>query len=289
MNYVLHILILVSIYLILSMSLNLLVGYVGLLSLSHAAFYGVGAYISTILMVELGLWFLPAMLLAATAATLISLVISIPALRLSRDYFVLASLAFQIITFTVLYNWVGLTGGPFGISNIPKPDLMGAEINSRASYFFFSGSIAATCTCLLYLIGHSPFGRALKAIREDEIAAATLGKNVHRFKINAFAISAGFAAIAGALFAAYARYIDPTGFNLMESTFILSLVIIGGAGNTRGPLSGTLLMIFLPEVLRFMLIPDSVAFNLRQIIYGALIILIMRYRPQGLFGEYRFQ
>ncbi|MBN1155651.1 branched-chain amino acid ABC transporter permease [candidate division KSB1 bacterium] len=289
MNYLLHILTMINIYVILVLSLNLLVGYVGLLSLSHAAFYGIGAYISTLLIMKLGLGFLPALLLAVVGTVLLSYTISLPSLRLRGDYFVLASLGFQIIVFTILYNWIDLTRGPYGIPGIPRPIFFGIEINSIGSYFLFSGVIAAICTGLLYLIGNSPFGRVLKAIREDEIAAAALGKNIVRLKINAFAIAAGFAAAPGALFAGYLRYIDPTSFTVMESVFILSIIIIGGAGNISGPIVGTVLMIFLPEVLRFIGLPDAVAANMRQIIYGLLIILIMRYRPQGLSGEYRFE
>lgn len=289
MSYLFHLLIMINIYSILALSLNLLVGYTGLLSLSHAAFYGIGAYISTLSMIDLGIPFIPSLILSIVGAILLSFTISIPSLRLKGDYFVLASLGFQVIVFTVFYNWIDLTRGPHGISGIPRPGFLGVEINSITSYFVFSGIVAAVCAGLLYLIGHSPFGRVLKAIREDEISAAALGKNISRFKVIAFAISAGFAAVSGVLFAGYMQYIDPTSFTLMESVFILSIIIIGGTGNISGPVFGTILMIILPEILRFLKIPDSVAPNVRQIIYGILIIVIMRFQPQGLSGEYRFE
>jgi branched-chain amino acid transport system permease protein len=189
----------------------------------------------------------------------------------------------------VIYNWNGLTNGSDGIPGIPSPRLFGIEFDSIPSYFTFSGIIALICAGLLYLIGNSPFGRALKAIREDEIAAASLGKNIIRFKIVAFAMAAGFAAIPGVLFAGYMHYIEPTSFTFMESIFIVSIIIIGGTGNISGPIIGTILMVVLPEALRFLGMPDSIAPNMRQIIYGGLIILIMRYRPQGLLGEYRLE
>ena len=129
----------------------------------------------------------------------------------------------------------------------------------------------------------------LKAIREDELSAVSLGKNVWWFKIIAFAISSGIAAIAGGLYAGYITYIDPTSFTLDESIFIISIVLVGGSGNFRGPIIGAVLMILLPEVLRFLGIQDSIAPNLRQIIYAMILILLMRYRPQGLAGEYRFE
>jgi branched-chain amino acid transport system permease protein len=288
MSYLLHILIMVNIYAVLALSLNLLVGYAGLISICHAAFYGIGAYTGTLLMVEVGLGFWPALLLAVLATVLLSLMISVPALRLSGDYFVLASLGFQVIVFTVLYNWTDLTRGPYGISGIPQPSFWGLEIGSPMAYFFFTGTIALVCVGLLHLIGQSPFGRILKAIREDEMAASALGKNISHFKITAFAIAAGFAAVPGVLFAGYMHYIDPTSFTIMESIFILSIIIIGGTGNTVGPLLGTVLLLFLPEALRFLGMPDAIAANMRQVIYGLVLIVMLRFRPQGLRGEYRF-
>lgn len=288
MNYLLHILIMVNLYAVLALSLNLLVGYAGLLSLCHAAFYGIGAYTGALLMVEIGLGFWPALFLAVAATVLLSFTISVPALRLKGDYFVLASLGFQVIVFAVLYNWTSLTRGPYGIPGIPQPTFLGIEIGSPLAYFFFTGVIALSCIGLLHLIGHSPFGRVLKSIREDEMAASALGKNVSRFKIKAFAIAAGFAAIPGVLFAGYISYIDPTSFTIMESIFILSIIIIGGTGNTAGPLLGAVLLLFLPEALRFLGMPDAIAANMRQVIYGLVIIIMLRFRPQGLRGEYRF-
>jgi branched-chain amino acid transport system permease protein len=288
-SYLLHILIMISIYAILALSLNLLVGYTGLLSLCQGAFYGVGAYASTLLMIKAGFGFLPSVLLAMAITALLSLIISLPSLRLKGDYFVLASLGFQTISFAVLYNWTDLTEGPYGISGIPRPTLFGVHVNTPESYLVLSGLTALFCAVSLYLITASPFGRVLRAIREDEVAATALGKNIVRFKVTAFAIAAAFAAVSGALFAGYMRFIDPTSFTLAESVFILSIIVIGGTGNVWGPLAGTALMLALPEALRFLEIPDTVAANVRQIIYGALIVLIMRYRPRGMWGEYRFE
>lgn len=289
MSYLIHILNLISIYAVLALSLNLLVGYMGLISLSHAAFFGIGAYVSSLLLVDYGLPFLPALLLGVACSVLLSFVISVPSLRLKGDYFVLASLSFQVIVFSVIYNWVDLTHGPYGVSGIPRPSVLGVSFATAGSYLIFNLAVAGICIALMYFISNSPFGRVLKAVRENEMAAASLGKNIPRLKITASAIAAGFAAVAGVIFAGYLRYIDPTIFTLTESVFILSIIIIGGAGNTAGPLVGAVLLTLLPEALRFTGIPDSIAPNLRQVIYGLLIIVIMRYRPQGLLGEYRYQ
>jgi len=288
-NYLLHILIVISIYSILAMSLNLLVGYTGLLALCQGAFYGIGAYTSVLLITGLGLSYPVAVLLAIVATAIMSLAISVPSLRLKGDYFVLASLGFQMISYSVFQNWIAVTRGSSGISGIPSPSLFGFEVNTPLAYFVFSTVVALLCALLLYVLAESPFGRVLKAIREDEIATIALGKSTVRFKITAFAIAAGLSAVAGSLYAGYARFIDPTSFTLMESTFILTIIIVGGAGNIAGPLLGTVLLIGLPEALRFLSMSDAVAGNVRQIIYGALIVIMLRFRPSGLWGEYEFE
>lgn len=288
MNYLFHILIMISIYAILTLSLNLPVGYSGLLSLAQAAFYGIGAYVMTLLMMNCGLSFMGATAVAIIFSSILSLLVSYPSIRLKGDYFILASLAFQIIIFTVLYNWIDLTRGPYGIPGIPKPEILGIRFDNLYEFFALSGGIALIVFLIAKRLYSSSFGLVLKAIREDELSAISIGKNVRRFKILAFAISSGMAAIAGSLYASYVTYIDPTSFNLDESIFILSVVLVGGSGNLKGPIVGTLLMILLPEGLRFLGIPDNIAPNVRQMIYAFILILLMRFRPQGIAGEYRF-
>jgi len=287
-NYILHILIMIGIYIILSSSLNLLVGYTGLLSLSHAAFYGIGAYITTLLMTKIGFNFFLALIFAILITMVMSLIVSIPSLRLKGDYFVLATIGFQIITFSVLYNWVSLTRGPYGIPGIPKPTIFGFEFGNLTLYFILTSILVAIIFMVICLLCKSPFGRALKAIREDEISAKALGKNTTNLKIWSFAFAAGIAAVAGSLYASYVTYIDPTSFTIDESIFILCIVLIGGSGNLKGPVIGAVLLVILPEVLRFLNIPDTVAPNVRQMIYGAIIVILMRYRTQGIAGEYKF-
>lgn len=289
MNYLFHILIMISIYSILTLSLNLTVGYTGLLSMAQAAFYGIGAYIMTLLMMNQGVSFTFALIVSIFITSALSLFVSYPAIRLKGDYFILASLAFQIIIYTVLYNWIDVTRGPYGIPGIPRPEILGIIFDKIYKFLALSCGLSLIVFFMVRRIYSSSFGLVLKAIREDELSTISLGKNVNKFKILAFAISSGTAAIAGALYASYVTYIDPTSFNLDESIYILSIVIFGGSGNLKGPIIGTLLMILLPEGLRFLGIPDSVAANFRQIIYALVLILLMRFRPQGLAGEYRFE
>lgn len=290
MNYLLHIMVMINIYMILALSLNLLMGFTGILSLCHAAFYGIGAYTWTLLVMNVlppGPFLFPLALGGAILVTvLLSFLISLPALRLRHDFLVLATLGFQVITFTLLYNWTSLTNGPFGIPGIPRPEIFGITIRTLPQWAIFTLIIAAICIGLLHLLMASPFGRALKAIRDDELAAASLGKNIAGLKITAFAIAAGFAAVPGALFAGYMRYIDPTSFTITESIFILSLIIIGGTGNLAGPILGAVLLVTLPELLRFLGMPDAIAANTRQILYGLAMIVVLRYLPSGLAGDY---
>jgi len=289
MEYIVHILIMICIYGVLALSLNLLVGYSGLLSLSHAAFYSIGAYTTTLFMMNAEFNFFIALIYGIIITAISAIFIAYPSLRLKGDYFILTSLGFQLIVFNILYNWVGLTKGPYGIPGIPKPKLFGIEFYSNYLYLLLSIFFLSMVFIFFRLLYNSPFGRALKALREDEIAAGALGKEVPKLKIWAFIIASAIAAIAGALYASYITYIDPTSFTLDESIFIVSILLIGGSGNIKGPLVGTVFMIILPELLRFIGLPNTIAPNVRQMIYGLLLIILMRYRPQGLAGEYRFE
>lgn len=287
MNYIYHIIIMVNIYIILSLSTNLLVGMTNLLSLGQAAFYGIGAYISAFCLIYLKLPLLPALLIVMISTALLSLIVAIPTLKLKGDYFVLATLGFQLIVYTILYNWISVTKGPYGIPGIPSPVLFySITINGKTGFLILSSILSISVALIFYKLIKSPFGRVLKGIRDDEISVMAVGRNVISFKIWAFVISSGFIGIAGFLYSSYVSYIDPTSFNLDESIFILAAVIIGGTGNLKGPIIGAVFVIVLPELLRFVGLPDSVASNLRQIIYGLSIVVLMRLRPQGLAGEY---
>jgi branched-chain amino acid transport system permease protein len=287
-NYIFHILVMVCLYGLLGLTLNLVVGYSGMLSLCHGAFYGIGAYASTLLMTKLGWPYVPSFLASVLICGAIAYLISIPSIRFHGDFFVLATLAFQFITFSIFYNWTSLTRGPYGISGIPRPSVGEWTVKSPWMFFVLALFVAVSVGLVIWRLSHSPYGRALQAIRDNELAAQALGKNVNRFKRSAFALAGMLAAAAGVLFAGYTSYIDPTSFTLDESVFILCVVIIGGAGNLRGPIVGAVILVLLPELLRFLQIPDAVAANARQIIYGLLLVLMMRFRPQGIAGKYAF-
>lgn len=288
MSYAYHILTMVGLYVILGLSLNLVLGFGGMLSLCHAAFYGIGAYAFSLLVVKAGWPFLGALPSAVLLTAFLAFLVGVVSLRLRGDFFVLATLGFQTIVFTILYNWVDLTRGPYGISGISRPEIFGLRFEETWANLLIVAALAAVVWFVVLRLTRQPFGRTLQAIRDDEIAAQSLGKDTIAFKRTAFTIGGALAAVAGALFAGYASYIDATSFTLDESVFILCVVIIGGTGNLRGPVLGAVVLVLLPEMLRFLGLPDAVAANLRQIIYGLLLVLMMRFRPQGIAGRYAF-
>lgn len=288
MDFLLHILVLFGIYATLAVSLDLLAGHTGLLSMSQAAFYGLGAYTSALLAVEFGVPFPGSILAGMGLAALISFVVSLPSLRLRDDYFVIATFGFQVIAFSILNNWMSLTRGPLGIPGIPRPNILGWKVESQLSFVVLGGIVAFFSYLVVTRIAESPFGRVLRAIREDELFAEALGKNTLGFKVAAFAVSGAVAASAGSLYAHYITFIDPTSFTVMESILIISMVIIGGAGSRWGPLIGAVVLVSLPEALRFLGLPSSVAANVRQLIYGALLVVMITLRPRGLVGKYGF-
>jgi len=289
MEYLLHILILISIYAILSVSLNLIAGYTGLLSISHAAFYGVGAYVAALMALSLHSPFLVNLICAIILSALFGALVGIPSLRIRDDYFLIATFAFQVITFSILNNWVTFTGGPMGLPGIPQPTLFGFEISSNFRFLLLVGVFFAVVLLVTRRIVQSPFGRVLKAIREDEVFTETAGKNIAAYKVLVFVIGAGMAAAAGVLYAYYISFIDPTSFTVMESIFIISIVIIGGAGSLWGPVAGAVVLVLLPEILRFLGLPASVAANIRQILYGGMLVAFTMWRPRGFLGKYAFQ
>jgi len=288
-NYLFHLLIYFEIYAIVALSLNLLIGYGGLLQVAHAAYYGIGAYAAALLWMKLGIGFFPGLLAGASTAGLLSLLVSLPAWRFKGDYFVMISIAVQTLIYALLYNWTDLTNGPFGISGIPRPVIFDYEFVTTGSISLLYGALALALGALVARMKWSPFGRALQAMRDDELAARSVGIPVDLLKLQAFALASALVGVAGGLYAAYVSYIDPTSFGLNESILMLSMVIIGGTGNVRGPLAGAAVLILLPEALRLLEMPDSVAANVRLLAYGLLLVIMMLLRPQGIAGVYRYQ
>jgi len=289
LEYVLHVLVIAGIYVILAESLNLVVGFAGIPAMGHAAFSCIGAYTSALLALRFGVSPFLGMFAGAIMGGLLGLVVAYPALRLKGDYLALATFGAGIIVYSVAKNWMGLTRGPMGLPGIPPFRIGGSEVNSPWSYLILVAVMAALVVWACRNITRSPFGRNLKSVREDETAAVALGKDTASLKLVAFVSGAFFAGIAGSLYAHYITFIDPSSFTTMESITILLMVIFGGLGSISGAVVGAVVLVVLPEALRFVGLPSSVAAPLRQMLYGLLLVLLMLWRPQGILGKYRFR
>ena len=285
MDYILHLGILICIYTILAQSLSLVAGYSGQISLAQAGFYGIGAYVSALLTVNFGFSVLFTLPMALILSGIIAYVVSKVAVNTVDDYYIIITLGIQVVIFSIMNNWQDVTRGQLGIPGIPSFSLFGFEFDSKISFLSLSIAFASFVWFILYNLTKSPFGRVLRGLSEDEVYTKSLGKNVGNYKIISFVISGMLASIAGVLYAHYISYIDPTSFTVDESIFILSIVIIGGMRNLRSIFFSTAFLVFLPEALRFLGMPSSIAANMRQIIYGiALIIVIFNLNPKKKIG-----
>ncbi len=287
MEYLIHIAILICIYAILGLSLNLIVGFTGLLSITQAAFYGIGAYATAILMTSMGMNFFVSVIAGVIITGICSLAIGFVLSKFKDDYYALGSFGFNVIIYSIFLNWQSLTRGPLGIPGIPRPSLFGFTFSENIWFLVLSAVIALIIFGISEYITRSSFGRVLKAIREDDEAIKVFGYHTIWYKLTIFVIGAMMASVAGALFASYITFIDPSTFTLTESIFILAIIILGGLANNKGAVLGAVCLILLPEILRFVGFPDDIAAQMRQVTYGVILILLMLYRPQGLVGEYR--
>ena len=286
MGYVDTLLIFCAFNIIQAVSLNFIIGYTGMLNLGHAAFIGIGAYTSALLMLAGWPWWF-AVLAAATLGALAGFLIGLPCMRLRGDYLAIATLGFGEIIRSVMKNWISLTNGPLGIKAIPKPSLFGITFSTSPLYLLLTAAIALLCVLLIVRLVRSPFGRVLQAIREDDIAASAIGKHVARYKLQTLMIGAALAAVSGSLYAHYITFIDPGSFDFIASVYIAVMAVIGGLGTITGSITGAVLITLLPEPLRFLGLPANVVGALQQMIFALILIAIMLWRPQGIFGKER--
>ena len=274
-----RIVIMIILYAMLGMGLNVLIGYTGQVSLGHAGFYGIGAYVCALSMTKLGWSFWPALLAAGVFAALVGLLLGLPTLRLSGTYLSIVTLGFCEIVQMILKQWESVTNGNYGIRNIPKPVLFGMKLDMKNGGVFYLTLALCVLTGIACLaIRNSKAGRAFMAIRDDELAATMMGIRTARYKILAFVISAFITGLGGGLYCVIANsYIEPTSFVFNTSILILSVVIVGGLGTVRGMVFGAALLWLFPQVFRFLN-------EWRFVIYGVLLVLMMQFRPQGALG-----
>ncbi len=276
-SYAMGVMCRIFMYSILAGSLNVINGYSGQFNIGHAGFYCVGAYCEAILATKLGISFWIALPVSGVAAALIGLFVSLPTLRLRGIYLAIVTLGSSEIIRLIVLNWEAFTGGPVGIKNIPSPFLGGFKISRSIHYYYIFYALALIFFFLTNRIIKSRVGRAWVSIREDELAAKSLGVETSRYKAMNFMYGAFWAGIAGAAFAPYFKFISSDMFTLDEGFNILSMVIIGGQGTLVGPIVGSVIVNFLTEFLR----PIS---QYRLVVYALLIIIMMWLRPQGLVG-----
>lgn len=282
-SYEMHILIFSGIYIIFALSYDIVVGYLGMLSLAHPAFYGVGAYTSVLLVMRLDVPFIIAFPIAGILASIVALLVGYPALRLSYHSFAIVTLAFTLITRAVWINWVSLTNGPMGIPGVPRPAIdipfLGTlHIETSTGYYYFILILVImTCVFIYYMI-NSRVGRALLSVRENEVLAETLGVNAFKYRMIAFATGAFFAGLAGSFTAHYITFIGPEFTDFYYITMLLIMVILGGSGTIHGVILGAIAFTFIPEYLR--ITPEF-----RDVIYGFILLLTIIFMPEGIGGR----
>ena len=281
MEYVYTLIILIGLYIVLSSSFNLIIGYGGLISIAHPVFYAIGAYTSALLAREYGLPVVFSMVAGALAAVVASIAVALPSLRVSGDYLLIASIGFQLGLLEVIKN-VSWTGGAGGLTNI-RPFLV--PTLGREIYVVLVVAVAIASVWLVRAIAHGPYGRAMSAMRDDELAYAALGRNSVATKVAVFALGSGLAGFAGALYAHYFRYIAPEQFELLQSAAILTMVVVGGMRTTWGPVIGAVILQALPQAITFLNLPASVLGPLQGLLFTGLVLIFMFVRPQGLISE----
>ncbi len=282
--YQTNIMISALLYVMLALGLNIAVGIAGQLVLGYVAFYAVGAYSYALLNQAFGLGFWTCLPVGGFMAVLFGLALGFPVLRLRGDYLAIVTLGFGEIVRLTLLNWASLTGGSGGIKDIPAPGFFGMQMDIDVSTMFVYYIVLAAVVVTIVVISrlkNSRVGLALQALREDEIACEAMGINLARVKLSAFALSSCWAGFAGVIFAAKTSFINPASFTFMESAMILSMVVLGGMGSIVGVVIAAMILILAPEYLR--------AFSeYRMLIFGAIMVVMMIFRPQGLVtGERR--
>ena len=282
--YQLHLLVTMWMFIALAMGFNLIWGYTGLLSLSHIAAFGIGAYTAAIFSTKLGLPFWLDVIAAGALAGVVAFLVGIPALKMKRASFVMVTLAFFLIMQVVANQWVAVTNGPSGIDSIPHASLplpfIGTfTFSTRAANYYLNMFYALSIILLSIRIVRSRVGRVLIAIREDEFLAQSFGVNIFKYKLMIFVVGSVTAGIVGSLFAHYIRFVGPEIFDFFYVVRLLIIVIAGGAGTIGGVLVGGVIFTILPEVLR-------IASELRELMFGVVFTLVMLYMPMGLAGKW---
>lgn len=281
MGYFISILVLLGIYVILSVSFNIIIGYAGLVSIAHPVFFGIGAYASGLLSKSGTLAIPVAMAAAVLLVAAISSIMAVASLRVSGDYLLIASLAFQLALIAVLNN-ITITGGPSGLSGI-RPLFSGIHRDVEMALLVWIVAIAVVV--LAWLTIRSPYGRAIRALRDDEMAYESLGRNARGMKTVVMVVGSALAGLAGAFYGHYYQYISPEQLGVTASALLLTIVVVGGMGTTLGPVLGSFIVILFPQALLYANLPPSVSSSVQGLIFTGVVILFLFFRPEGLLPD----
>lgn len=281
MEYIYSVFILVGIYIILAASFNLIIGFGGLISIAHPIFFALAAYSSAILNLHFAVPIPLAIVAGALFATAMSFALSLPSLRVSGDYLLIASIGFQLGFVEVIKN-IEMAGAASGLTGIRS--LYTGEDRSLLFAVTVLG-VAAAVVLLVHRMTSGDYGRAIQAMRDDEEAFASLGRNAMAVKIAIFAVGSGLAGLAGGLYAHHFQFLAPEQFGITQSALMLTMVVVGGMGTTAGPVVGALLLTVLPQAITFLHLPPSVMAPLQGMLYTGLVLLFLYVRPAGLVGR----
>jgi len=284
LDYLIHLAAEFIILSMLTLCLDIIIGFVGYLNLGHVAFWAIGSYTYALLMLH-GVPFFVSMVAAGVVAGIAGFLIGLPTLRLKGHYIAIATLGFMYITGAFLSNLTDVTRGPLGLPGIPRPTIFGFYFGSDFLFLGLTVAISLVVALLIYKILHSPFGKILETIREDEVAAKALGKNTFGYKLQANVVSAFFVGIMSALSASFFQYIGPTDFEVPRMIFFLAALMIGGAGSFWGGLLGAVVILGLEECTRFIALPPNAIGPIRTMIYAVILIAVMLYKPNGILGK----
>ncbi len=276
-DYVFRTLIAVVIAIPLALSQNLITGYAGMLTLGQAAFYGIGAYTSALLVMRLGAPWPVALLASGVLSCIFGILLGFPCLRVGSDYLTLMTIGFGEIFRVVALHWMDLTRGPMGLPGVPPPQIGPLVFNTNTEYYYLYLVLVAVCYFTMHRLVHSYIGRAFSAIREDETAAASMGINLAFSKVLAFAFGTFWAGISGSMLAHFLSFVGPMSCNMDESLLHMQMAILGGLGSLPGSILGAAILISVPQIFQSL-------YRYRMLLNGVLMVVLMIWRPQGILG-----
>lgn len=285
MDFFIHVLVIVMLYSSLAATLTVLVGHAGLFAMTHAAFYGIGAYSTALLTVVYDYGFIESVIIGSGISFFIATLVGSAMSRVKSEYYALASFGFMVVVFSILHNWSSVTKGVLGISGVPRPMIGNLQLKSDVEMLFVATALFFIVAAITFIISRSHFGRILRSIRDEQSILPLFGYNPAHYKMIIFTVTAVLVSITGSVYASYISFVTPSSFTLLESIFIMTIIILGGVNSIRGAFVGSLILVSLPELLRFVDFSIGSPDQLRLVIYGLVLVMVLYFKPTGLFGS----